>query len=40
MAYENNHYVPRLVLRKFDKKINLYNIKTNEYLPNNELRKN
>ena len=38
MAYENNHYVPRLVLRKFDKKINLYNIKTNEYLPNNELR--
>lgn len=39
MAYENNHYVPCLVLRRFNKeKINLYNIKTNEYLSNNELK--
>ena len=49
MAYENNHYVPRLILRKFDirkfdkrkfdkEKINLYNIKTKEYLHDNILK--
>ncbi len=28
--YENNHYVPQLILRRFGNKINLYNVKTGE----------
>ena len=32
MSYENNHYVPQLVLRRFGEKISTYNIKTGEYL--------
>ena len=30
MAYDNNHYVPQLVLRRFGNKINRYNVKTGE----------
>lgn len=30
MAYENNHYVPQLILRRFGNKINLYNVKNGE----------
>ena len=28
--YENNHYVPQLILRRFGSKINLFNVKTGE----------
>ena len=31
--YENNHFVPRLNLRRYGEKINRYNLKTKEYLP-------
>lgn len=30
MAYENNHYVPQFILRRFGDKINRYNIETGE----------
>ena len=33
MPYENNHYVPQLILRRFSNKISTYNIKTSEYHP-------
>ena len=28
---QNSHYVPRMTLRKFGKKLCLYNVKTGEY---------
>lgn len=31
--YENNHYVPQLILRRYGEKINRYNLKTKEYIP-------
>ena len=31
-GYENNHYVPRLVLRRYGDRINKYNLKTKEYI--------
>lgn len=30
--YENNHYVPRLVLRRYGNKINKYNLKKKDYI--------
>lgn len=27
MAYENNHYVPRFILRQFGEHLNVYNVK-------------
>lgn len=36
---ENNHYVPRLILRKFDEKISTYNLKTRELKLNQKLEK-
>lgn len=36
---ENNHYVPRLILRKFDEKISTYNLKTKELKLNQKLEK-
>ena len=30
MAYENNHYVPQFILRRFGDKLNRYNVKTEE----------
>ena len=30
----NNHYVPRLILRKFGDKLSLYNVKTGELKEN------
>lgn len=30
MAYENNHYIPQFILRRFGQKINRYNVKTGE----------
>ena len=37
MSYENNHYVPQLVLRRFGEKISTYNIKTGEYLQDQKI---
>lgn len=39
MAYENNHYVPQLILRKYGTKINRYNLKTKEYLPSKSIKR-
>lgn len=30
MAYDNNHYVPQFILRRFGSKLNRYNVKTGE----------
>ena len=30
MSYKNNHYVPRLVLRRFADKVSVYNIKEDD----------
>lgn len=32
MAYSNNHYVPQFILRRFDNKINRYNVKSGEVI--------
>lgn len=29
--YENNHYVPQLILRRYGNKINRYNLQTKRY---------
>jgi hypothetical protein len=34
---ENNHYVPRLILRKFDERVSVYNLKSNELKLNQKL---
>lgn len=39
MSYKNNHYVPRLVLRRFADKVSVYNIKTGELSENKRLEK-
>lgn len=39
MSYKNNHYVPRLVLRRFADKVSVYNIKTGELAENQRLEK-
>ena len=39
MKYENNHYVPQLILRKYGTKINRYNLKTKEYFINKNIEK-
>lgn len=39
MAYKNNHYVPRLILRRFADKVSVYNIKTGELTENQKLEK-
>lgn len=39
MSYKNNHYVPRLVLRRFADKVSVYNIKTGELAENKRLEK-
>lgn len=36
---ENNHYVPRLILRKFDEKISTYNLEKRELKLNQKLEK-
>lgn len=30
MAYDNNHYVPHFILRRFGNKLNRYNVETGE----------
>lgn len=37
MAYKNNHFVPRLVLRRYGDKINYYNLKSNKYFTNKNI---
>lgn len=37
MAYCNNHFVPRLVLRRYKEKLSVFNIKTGELKENNKL---
>lgn len=37
MPYENNHFVPRLVLRRYGNKINYYNLKTNKLYMNKNI---
>ena len=32
MAYSNNHYIPQFILRRFDNKINRYNVKSGEVI--------
>ena len=39
MSYKNNHYVPKLVLRRFADKVSVYNIKTGELAKNKRLEK-
>lgn len=39
MSYKNNHYVPRLVLRRFADKVSVYNIKTGELAEDKRLEK-
>lgn len=37
MAYSNNHFVPRLVLRRYNDRLSTYNVKTGELSENNKL---
>lgn len=37
MAYSNNHFVPRLVLRRYKERLSVFNIKTGELKENNKL---
>jgi len=37
--YENNHFVPQLNLRRYGEKINRYNLKEKEYIPNGNIKK-
>lgn len=38
MAYNNNHFVPRLVLRRYKERLSVFNIKTGELKENNKLK--
>ena len=38
MAYENNHFVPQLILRRYGDRINRYNLKNDEYFVNGNIR--
>lgn len=37
MAYSNNHFVPRLILRRYKERLSVYNIRTGELKENNKL---
>lgn len=37
MAYNNNHFVPRLVLRRYKERLSVFNIRTGELKENNKL---
>ena len=37
MAYSNNHFVPRLVLRRYKERLSVFNIKTGKLTENNKL---
>ena len=37
MAYSNNHFVPRLVLRRYKERLSVFNVKTGELTENNKL---
>ncbi|MDE7439741.1 MAG: DUF4238 domain-containing protein, partial [Clostridia bacterium] len=37
MAYSNNHFVPRFVLRRYKERLSVFNIKTGELKENNKL---
>ena len=37
MAYSNNHFVPRLILRRYRERLSVYNIRTGELKENNKL---
>lgn len=37
MAYNNNHFVPRLVLRRYKERLSVFNIKTGKLKENNKL---
>ncbi|MDE6000886.1 MAG: DUF4238 domain-containing protein, partial [Clostridia bacterium] len=37
MTYSNNHFVPRLILRRYKERLSVYNIRTGELKENNKL---